>query len=290
MKKVLLLAFIVMTGVFLMISPASAINTGYTGEDSATAGIGITNTVHDLRQANTFLSDTYAGATPDYLNRICIFCHAPHHAYRIAGSSEGTGPIAGSDYTYLPLWNHATTTTTFDPYDNGAGPLQGAKMAQSMDPAIFEAIGAVSLLCLSCHDGTVGVNEYGNDTQDSRSRGSATGAAAFITAGGSGNQYAIGLQGNLKNHHPIGFNYDLVAADDPEIESADAAFFTNNYGSTPVRDHLYVNQGTGLAQNMECATCHAVHNKNNGGEKLLYVSDANSNFCLVCHLKGDVTP
>jgi hypothetical protein len=33
-----------------------------------------------------------------------------------------------------------------------------------------------------------------------------------------------------------------------------------------------------------------VHNKNNTGEKLLHISDANSNLCLTCHLKGTITP
>jgi len=37
---------------------------------------------------------------------------------------------------------------------------------------------------------------------------------------------------------------------------------------------------------MECGTCHAVHNKGNTGESLLWRSDQNSELCLTCHAKG----
>ena len=39
--------------------------------------------------------------------------------------------------------------------------------------------------------------------------------------------------------------------------------------------------------NMECTTCHDVHNTKNTGEKFLWKSDAQSAFCLTCHLKSE---
>jgi hypothetical protein len=47
-------------------------------------------------------------------------------------------------------------------------------------------------------------------------------------------------------------------------------------GAGKVREHLY---GPGSTK-MECATCHAVHNKQNTGEALLWRSDQNSRLCL----------
>jgi len=272
MKKVMMIVLAMSLGILLLASISGAITAPYTGSDSTTAGLGITDSVHDMSSTGGN-SGVYPATPGDYLDRICIYCHAPHHTYRLDGSTMGTGPIAGARFTYLPLWNHAlTTATVFMPYNNGAGPATGPKAAQSMGSA-FDEIGSVSLLCLSCHDGTVAVNVYGNAPQDTRSI--STGSAIIA------DQYKIGYGDGsttdfLENHHPIGFDYDSVQGDDPEIESADVAFFD----ASPVRDHLYEGK-------MECATCHAVHNKGNSGEKLLYISDSHSNFCLTCHLKGD---
>jgi predicted CXXCH cytochrome family protein len=41
---------------------------------------------------------------------------------------------------------------------------------------------------------------------------------------------------------------------------------------------------------MECGTCHAVHNKGNTGETLLWRSDFQSQLCLTCHDKGLYVP
>jgi len=261
MKKSLHILFCVML-VLLLASAAMA----FTG--SYTEGTGINGTVHDLRPTNPGLN--YDANPADYKTRICIYCHAPHHAYRPnTAGANGTGPLAPADYTYLPLWNHKVTGQAFIPYYNGPdAPQSGPKASQAI--VNFDKIGAVSLLCLSCHDGTVAVNEYGNATQDAKSQSSGGGMIA--------DQYKIGKDGNLSNHHPIGFTW-VDAAQDPEIADPSVAAF----GSLMVADVLYNGK-------MECSTCHNVHNKNNTGEKLLHISDANSNLCLTCHLKGTITP
>lgn len=292
MKKLLLVLLLCFTfGIALITFTAdesSAIATGYTGETCATAGVGINGTVHDLRRHNTLINSGYNSANPDdYLDRLCIFCHAPHHAYRLStAGATGTGPLAPADYTYLPLWNHTVTTTVFVPYNNGPDqPVDGPKHAQSTDTDIFDAIGASSLLCLSCHDGTIAVNEYGHDPQDSRSQSS--GGISIDE------QYRIGDDGYLANHHPIGFDYDATQAVDTEIFNADIGFYDHDNDTSngcavgvtfplpqePIRNFLWGGK-------MECTSCHAVHNKGNSGEKLLYVSDQNSNLCFSCHDKG----
>ena len=233
---------------------------------SYTAGTGINGTPHDIPA----LGGSYAPSPADPLNRVCIYCHAPHHAYKLnaAGAGTGTGELAPVEYDYLPLWNHAVTTQSFQTYDPGPGaPTEGWKAPQSRGNS---TVGASSLLCLSCHDGTIAVNQYGHNPQDPKSQSTTSGTLGRIAP-----QYMIGKDGYLNNHHPIGFDYDTVAGADLEIYTSSAGTF----GSKPIAGFLYNGK-------MECATCHAVHNTGNSGEKLLYVSDTSSNLCLSCHKKG----
>lgn len=260
----------------------NAIAGEYNGKTPRTAGTGINYSVHDLRRENSFQIG-YKAIPDDYLDRLCIFCHAPHHAYRLNGSTTGTGPVAPDDYTYLPLWNHVTTNEVFQEYYNGPDePVSGMKRSQAID--YFDRIGSVSLLCLSCHDGTVAVNAYGNAPQDPRS----------ISRGGSrmGLQYRIGGDGNLTNHHPIGFSYAAAAGIDLEILPLAQALYEHDIdtaiGATPSVSVTKVSDVLPGGK-MECNSCHAVHNKGNTGEKLLYVSDQNSNLCFTCHDKGSKT-
>jgi predicted CXXCH cytochrome family protein len=285
-KKILAISLsLALASVLSLATFAFAIQAPYTDSDQTTAGSGINGTVHDLRRHNTKLA--YQSAQHDYLDRLCVFCHAPHHTYRLASAGAvGTSQLAPADYTYLPLWNHKVTETQFVPYYNGpAEPQDGSKRSQAIDNGM--TIGASSLLCLSCHDGTVAVNVYGNTPQDTRS---ISNGSTYISS-----EYNIGNQGYLANHHPIGFNYDAVAAVDKEIYDSNTAVFdhTNDtaVGANIANADAPVEPVANFLPggNMECSTCHAVHNKGNTGEKLLYVSDQNSNLCLSCHNKGQKT-
>jgi predicted CXXCH cytochrome family protein len=157
-------------------------------------------------------------------------------------------------------------------YQNGPGapqdpnsPHASQAIANGMTP------GGTSLLCLSCHDGSVAVNSYGNASQlpQSVSGGGATIALAYV----------IGKDNYLGNHHPIGFDYDAAFAVDNELRDPAVALLG---ASGTVRDHLY---GPGNTK-MECGTCHSVHNKGNSGESLLWRSDTQSRLCLTCHDLG----
>ncbi len=240
-------------------------------------GLGINGTVHDLGTSHDGLN--YTAIPPDQLsdgtelNRICIFCHAPHNTYRLATASGGAGPVVPDPaFDYLPLWNHTLQEDiAYTMYENGTGaPLDGDKASQAILNGMTP--GSTSLLCLSCHDGSVAVNSYGNSAQISIS---GVGSTDYITE-----QYTIGQNKYLGNHHPIGFNYEDVQLNDTEIRPADSVNLT---ATTFVQDHLYNG-------NMECGTCHSVHNKGNTGERLLWRSDQNSELCLTCHDKGIYTP
>jgi len=238
-------------------------------------GSGINGTVHDLGTAHNGMNYTAIPADP--LQRICIFCHAPHSTYKLSpanggpGAGVGSGPQAPDAFDYLPLWNHELTGNyaSYTMYQNGPGaPQSGPKASQAIQNGM--TLGSTSLLCLGCHDGSVAVNSYGNSAQLPRS----------ISSGGPtiGAQYVIGKDNYLGNHHPVGFSYEAVQAVDNEIRPASTATLG---GAGTVADHLY-----GATGNVECGTCHGVHNKGNTGETLLWRSDQSSRLCLTCHDKG----
>lgn len=250
-------------GIALVLAPrALAYNGTYV------PGTGINNTPHDLGTpgANGM---AYPANPADTLTRKCIWCHAPHNTYRLAGTGSGAGPEAPTEFDYLPLWNHDLTgfTANFTMYDNGTGgPQTGPKALQAagqMTP------GSVSLLCLSCHDGSIAVNSYGNSP--AQLSGSVSTGSAVISP-----TYQIGNGKYLGNHHPIGFNYGAVQAVDTDIRDADLWLMTPTEFISS-----YLSNGK-----MECSTCHSVHNKGNDGETLLWRSDQNSQLCLTCHDKG----
>jgi predicted CXXCH cytochrome family protein len=253
----------------------------YTG--TYTPGTGINGTPHDLGTVHNGMN--YTAVPADTLRRICIFCHAPHNTYRLSpvnggpGAGVGAGPQAPDAYNYLPLWNHTLPgpVPTYTMYGNDPGaPQSGPKASQAAANGMIPGNG--SLLCLSCHDGSIAVNSYGNSAQLEASV--STGTARILT------RYQIGKDSYLGNHHPIGFDYDAVQAEDTQIRPADAAFIAIN---SPVREHLFGGQVSGENRVMECATCHSVHNTGNTGERLLWRSDQNSELCLTCHAKGTYT-
>ena len=273
MKKTLILVPMVF-GLGLVLGPKTVLAVSHAPEFAIQQpGTGISGTAHDLRKESLVgdyynaddVDNAYAGeANPD-LNRICVWCHAPHHTLRPA-------EFAG-DIDYLPLWNHRITTLVYQTYANGADePADPNHLAQS--EIIANQPGAVSKLCLSCHDGSVAVNEYGFVPGDIKSSGTRKGDAPVFIQG----QYKIGEGGNLTNHHPIGFFYQDVASTDDEIATPTAVM-----GNYRLGDLLW-------AGNMECTTCHDVHNTKNTGEKFLWVSDKDSEFCLTCHLKANNLP
>ena len=231
-------------------------------------GAGINASPHDLSRSDTGMD--YKSAPPDPLNRICIFCHAPHNTYRLSTGTGGAGTVADTAFGYLPLWNHVLQEDViYTMYEDGGGqPVYGgAKPSQAIKYGM--TAGSSSLLCLSCHDGSVAPNSYGNsEGQLPKSISSGGGVIA--------DSYGVGKEKYLGNHHPIGFNYDLVQGDDINIESADFALMTP---AMTVRAFL---SATGT---MECGTCHSVHNTGNSGQTLLW-RDRSNQLCETCHLHG----
>lgn len=160
-------------------------------------------------------------------DELCKACHVPHNARTDTGG---------------PLWNHAPTTANFTLY---ASPTINASPGQPS---------SVSKLCLSCHDGTVGLSDFGG------------GFSGGVTLG-PGDRAYIGT--DLSNDHPISFTYDgaLATADGGLVTPASASLVVANVP-------LYGGK-------LECSTCHNVHDNALGG--FLRTSNAASALCLKCH-------
>jgi len=175
----------------------------------------ISNSRHD------FASIGYSFASSE----ICKPCHTPHNAV-----------------VDVPLWAHSTSVGPWTPYGNSA----------TLNATISMTSTSISGLCLSCHDGTVGLGDY---------IGGPGGTSTWANVNAN-------LGSDLSNDHPISFNYNTVAAEDSEIIAG--------AGGLP----LFGTGGT----DMECATCHDPHNTP-GVTKLLNNTNAGSALCLLCHNK-----
>jgi predicted CXXCH cytochrome family protein len=145
-----------------------------------------------------------------------------------------------------PLWNHEVTAATFTVYNS-----------PSLDASPLGQPSGSSKLCLSCHDGTVALDSFGGLT-----------GTNFIAAAG-----LVGT--DLSDDHPISFTYDagLVSADG----GLHPITASTSIGGTIESDLLRGGQ-------MECSSCHDVHNKY-GNSKLLMIDNAASALCLTCHNK-----
>ncbi len=191
----------------------------------------ISGTAHD------FSSETWAPAE----NKMCAVCHTTHNASNVPSA---------------PLWNHQTTAVAgYTLYSSPTFDSHGGTTIT--DP------GESSKLCLSCHDGTVALENFGGTTT----------GTSFID-----NAYKIGgvTGAILSNEHPISFDYTTALATlDGGLH--DPATTSSGLGSTIANDMLFANK-------MQCSSCHDVHNRY-GVAGLLKMNNTNSQLCLTCHDK-----
>ena len=214
---------------------------------SLTSFASIVGTPHDLSAGN--IGFLYRSNEP----QVCVFCHTPHG-----------GNLTG------PLWNR-------DVPGSGSFQLYTTSPTLTSVAAGVTDVGDESLLCLSCHDGSIAVNSLLNF--------GSTGAQPLIPPGGdveitgtTGANRRIGAltevdpggSGHLEDDHPISFNYDLAQQEEGAgliaIGSVDTAikFF-------------------GADNRLECSSCHDVHDNTLGS--FLVKDNTGSALCLSCHVK-----
>jgi len=150
-----------------------------------------------------------------------------------------------------PLWNRVDSTETFIMYTSANSVTLDMDVAGAPDP--------FSAACLSCHDGITALDSMVNTPY-----GYVTAATGNVVTWGS-----VGL--DLRDDHPISIAYDT--SKDPEFN----AIVDNAVGGLP----LFA--GTGSDQ-VECATCHDVHDQNTYFPFLRATNDSSA-LCLTCHIK-----
>jgi predicted CXXCH cytochrome family protein len=171
----------------------------------------------------------------------CAGCHTPH----------------GANTTYKAvLWNrsYVPTAATFTPYDiNTNADFKGGTVTLGTSSAL-------SLLCMSCHDGTSALNAVIN-TPTSPPTVFRTGMATA----------ANNLGTDLSNDHPVGFSYDasITGQGTPAklVQTPD-----------PTKVKLF---GTNGSRRVECGSCHDAHTTAAG---FLRSANTNSSLCLACHI------
>ena len=193
-----------------------------------------------MLSATVMVNGQISGSAHDFSTKgwsggeICVVCHTPHN-------SDNT-------VTSAPLWNHEVTAATFTLYSSS-----------TLDAVVGQPDGN-SKLCLSCHDGTVALDNFGGTTV----------GTSFING-----EKKLGT--DLSNDHPVSFTYDATLAT-TDGGLYDPTSQTSGLGGTIDADMLYNNE-------LQCASCHDVHNNSGVSDHLLVKSNASSALCLTCHNK-----
>ena len=185
------------------------------------SGQSVVNSVHNLSASGP----GSIRATTE--SEICIFCHTPHN----------TSPVS-------PLWNRDDPGLSYTLYNSS-----------TIQAAPGQPDGS-SILCLSCHDGTIALGNVLSRTSDIDFSGG-------VTVMPSGN---TNLSKDLMDDHPVSFIYNSALA------SADGQLRDPSSILPPVRLE---------EQKMQCASCHDPHN--NFNTNFLHVSNQYSDLCYRCH-------
>ena len=163
-------------------------------------------------------------------NEVCIFCHTPHNA-------RSTGP----------LWNKKDPGAIYNLYNSS-----------TLNAVIGQPDGT-SIMCLSCHDGTIAL-------------GSVYSKPSTISFGGITTMPpgSTNLGTNLADDHPISFVYNATLA------------ATNGQLKNPAA----ITQPVSLDRDgkMQCTSCHDAHDNTNAN--FLVASTQGSALCYSCHNKN----
>jgi predicted CXXCH cytochrome family protein len=158
---------------------------------------------------------------------ICVFCHWPHN------STPST-----------PRWNRSLTNLGYTPYSSS-----------TLDAAPGQPTN-ISKLCLSCHDGTIGLGVVLSRATPISMTAEISGRAELTT--------------DLSDDHPVSFVYDFgLAAADREL--VDPGLLT---GSVKLD----------AQDQMQCTSCHEPHSSDY--PKLLVMDPAFGALCVTCHDKA----
>jgi len=196
----------------------------------------VTITKHNL-SVSSGGTDPTGGNLADY-GEICVYCHTPH------------GGLADA-----PLWNrNVNTSGNYTMYTS-----------PTIDMTIDAQPEGVSLACLSCHDGTIGLDVIVNAPNSFGGAIPGTTPGTNTMPGGG----FTNLGEDLRDDHPVSVVYD--PAQDPQFNSvgdittAGIVLFTGN--------------------KVQCASCHNPHESQASLAPFLRIANGGSALCKTCHIK-----
>ena len=194
---------------------------------------------------HNFTSQTYSpNAFFRGARQVCVFCHTAHNGNQSLG----------------PLWNH----------DDNPSQTYIMYSSPTLDMDIATTPHNGSLICLSCHDGTIAINSLNNLPGPEAAGNYGTPGGTALDAEGklTSNSDAF-VSTDLTDDHPVGITYD---------SSRDLDFVPKTGNSQSYPDKLLY-QGLYV----ECTSCHNPHD--NSYSDFLIESNDNSNLCMRCHIK-----
>lgn len=212
-------------------------------------------------------------------DEICIFCHTPH-----GGSLNG------------PLWNRAYT-----PAATGFTHYSSATLSGYMTGVAIRDVNMESLLCMSCHDGSVTTGAINNIINSSNRTGALPsnlsdpmapswfGPGAVIGDIGTGTGFGtLGHTKNLSDDHPVSFSYYSAwnhADNSGKLNRGD-----NTAEDPRLKGIRFFGPDQMGEQRVECSSCHDPHvDFSAAGDPnlapFLVMSNAGSALCLACHVK-----
>ena len=203
-------------------------------------GIRVVDTPHNLTVPAKNLDPDMVNQIADY-DEICVYCHTPH------GAGGGTF-----------LWNRPSPSGPYRMYDDGT------------DMPIDPQPTGNSLRCLSCHDGTIGLDVVTNrpNTFSGPTWGVTIDDCEGCHSGGNPDGgidwEGVWLDTDLRKQHPISILYDPAL--DPtfrtisEVEAAGLVLFDGK---------------------IQCMTCHEPHTQQ--FSPFLRLPGAGGQICLACH-------
>ncbi|MCP5201841.1 MAG: hypothetical protein H6977_17740 [Gammaproteobacteria bacterium] len=162
----------------------------------------------------------------------CVFCHAPHNS----------SPSA-------PLWNRQSPASTYIPYSSTTA------LASPGQPD------GASLLCLSCHDGSIALGMVLSEDQP-------IAMAGGVDQLNSGPGY---LGTDLSDDHPVSFPYSGTLA--------------STHGELVQPATLTGAVRLDANGELQCTSCHDPHDDTYG--MFLVMANTASALCLSCHVVAD---
>ena len=211
----------------------------------------VINSKHDLSAASS------ATVKAQSFQQTCAFCHVVHN----------TNPIPAGAQT--PLWNHQLGTTISGVYSSSTFNALNTNI-QALGAPTWGAA-TVSHLCMSCHDGSIGVNaiyKFGTPAQ-------ALVTNSKTNSNGQLNSSSSALLGlDLSGSHPVNFTYDsTVTSINTHLATTDTTHHNVGAKKLPLD----------LNNKLQCATCHDPHDDRTN-QYFLRDSLNGSQLCLDCHL------